>query len=104
VLAVCFILGNSSPEYRSHVANMQLVALCREKQYDHFQFYKPLMQDLKSLETDGIEIYRGKTVKGTATFISGDNLGSHSIGGLVENFSFAEFFCRYCLIDRPFSE
>lgn len=30
----------------------------------------------------------------------GDNLGSHMIGGFTENFSTAEYFCRYCLMTR----
>lgn len=31
-------------------------------------------------------------------FIAGDNLGSHAVGGFMENFSSAIYFCRYCLI------
>ena len=29
--------------------------------------------------------------------ITGDNLGSHCIGGCVENFIGCTFICRYCL-------
>ena len=32
--------------------------------------------------------------------ISGDNLGSHGVGGFVENFSVSHYFCRYCDIKR----
>lgn len=39
-------------------------------------------------------------VKGTLYCIAGDNLGSQCIGGFTENFSFSEYFCRYCLISQ----
>lgn len=39
-------------------------------------------------------------VKGALYCIAGDNLGSHCIGGFMENFSTSQYFCRYCLITR----
>jgi hypothetical protein len=39
-------------------------------------------------------------IVGTVFAITGDNLGSHCIGGYKENFSTSNFVCRYCLIDR----
>ena len=52
------------------------------------------------IKTDGIQMYTGKNIKGTLIFIGEDNLGGHSLGGLLENFSKAKYFCRYCLITR----
>jgi len=63
-------------------------------------FIKKLIQDLKDIEERGLEIMPNKTVRGTVSFISGDNLGSHSVGGYLENFSTSTYFCRYCLITR----
>lgn len=39
-------------------------------------------------------------MKGSLVFITGDNLGSHSLGGMTENFSRTQYFCRYCFISR----
>lgn len=43
----------------------------------------------------------GEIRKAIVCAIAGDNLGSHGIGGFVENFSTSSFFCRFCEIDRP---
>ncbi|KAI3354595.1 hypothetical protein L3Q82_019101, partial [Scortum barcoo] len=61
--------------------------------------FSELLADLKSLETDGINV-DGETVKGGLYCIAGDNLGSHFIGGFTENFSRSQYFCRYCEITR----
>ena len=100
MLAVYLSLGNLSPYLRSHINTIQLVALCREKTFDHAKVYGTIVEDIKKIETEGIEISPGQFVKGSVVFISGDNLGSHGLGGFVENFSKSKFFCRYCLIER----
>lgn len=81
---------------------MFLVLLCVENDLKRFganKVFSELLTDLKSLETDGINV-DGETVKGGLYCISGDNLGSHSIGGFTENFSHSVYFCRYCEITR----
>jgi len=92
-------LGNCDSDWRSAQSNIQLVALCKQD-FEHTQFYGPLVNGLRQIESAGIEIWPGKTVKGSLTFIAGDNLGSNGIGGFTENFSTSEFFCRFCLIPR----
>lgn len=58
-------------------------------------------EDLKNIETDGIQLQdSGRIIKGAVVFITGDNLGSHQLGGFTENFSTSTYFCRYCLITR----
>lgn len=60
----------------------------------------PLMQDLHTMQTVGVDL--GETYgvrKARVVFVLGDNLGSHMIGGFVENFS-GKYFCRYCLANR----
>lgn len=42
----------------------------------------------------------GQVCKGILRAIAGDNLGSHSIGGFLENFSGSKYFCRYCEINK----
>lgn len=51
------------------------------------------------MEQERVEI-EGKLIKGSLVFITGDNLGSHELGGFIANFSTSEYLCRYCLITR----
>ncbi len=83
---------------------MQLVLLCREqdfKFFGHDMVMGQLIKDLKDLEVSGIQMSSGEIRKAIVCAIAGDNLGSHAIGGFVENFSTSSFFCRFCEIDRP---
>lgn len=103
VLAVYFSLLNMPPHVRSNVDHMQLVLLCREKdfkEFGHAKVFSELLTDLKQLEENGITMGDELVVKGALYCIAGDNLGSHTIGGFTENFSSSEYFCRYCLISR----
>lgn len=47
-----------------------------------------------------IIVVSGEVRKGTLVFIAGDNLGSHGLGGYLENFSRSEYFRRHCTITR----
>ncbi|KAL0150086.1 hypothetical protein M9458_054611, partial [Cirrhinus mrigala] len=74
-----------------------------ESDYQFFgqeKVFSSLVEDLKELEQSGITLEMGQTVKAVVTAIVGDNLGSHSLGGFIENFSKSKNFCRYCLINR----
>lgn len=62
--------------------------------------FSAAVRDLKEMEETGIHGPDGSIVRGTVIAITGDNLGSHCIGGFTENFSKSRYFCRYCLIDR----
>lgn len=103
VLAVYFSLLNIPPHSRLNPDHMQLVLLCREKdfkEFGHDKAFSELLTDLKILEENGITIVDKSVVKGALYSIAGDNLGSHCIGGFTENFSSSEYFCRYCLLTR----
>lgn len=100
IIGVYLTLGNFRPHLRSVVDNTLLVLMCKEvdlKHFGHEKIFHELLEDLKELENNGIEIHN-ETVKGTLFCITGDNLGSHGIGGFTENFSTVEHFCRYCTI------
>ncbi|KAG9276085.1 hypothetical protein AMEX_G8349 [Astyanax mexicanus] len=102
ILGVYFTLANFDPFYRSSVEHLQLLLLCREvdfKYFGHDKVFSPLLSDIKELETNGLVIF-GNVVKATVFCIAGDNLGSHNIGGFIENFSTSTYFCRYCLATR----
>ena len=75
---------------------MQLVSFCREqdlKRFGHKAVFSHLIEDLKDLETNGITIAEGYIVKGTVCAITGDNLGSHCIGGFTPVNIFAGTVC-----------
>ena len=107
ILAVYYTLGNLHSSVRSAIDTMQLVLLCKEtdfkKQKDSgpVKLFQHLIKDLKKLENEGV--YLGDKwgrKRGTVAFILGDNLGSHMIGGYVENFSTCSHWCRYCLFPK----
>ncbi|CAI5685968.1 unnamed protein product [Oreochromis niloticus] len=103
VLAVYFSLLNIPPHARSNADHMQLVLLCREKdfkEFGHENVFSELLTDLKVLEENGITVADKPVVKGALYCIAGDNLGSHCIGGFTENFSSSVYLCRYCLLTR----
>ena len=83
---------------------IQLVLLSEEKHLTSLSSYKsffsPLIRNLKKQESEGINVGIGKSVCGTVAYISGDDLGSHWLGGFVCNFSSSSHFCRYCHVSR----
>lgn len=62
--------------------------------------FATLVKDLKDLKENGVVLADGKLHKGTLCAIAGDSLGSHYIGGFIDNFSKSIHFCRYCEIDH----
>lgn len=102
ILAVYFTICNLPAVYRSSIAQMQLVLLCKEidfKQFAANTVFRKLMQELSDIETSGVSTPSGKRLKGTVVAITGDNLGSHCIGGFAENFT-GLHVCRYCDCSR----
>lgn len=100
ILAVYYTIGNIYPYFRSKIDPMQLVLLCKQTDFElfgHEKVFRPLVRDLKKLEKGiaGPEILRGSVFA-----IIGDNLGSHCIGGFMENFSSSHYHCRYCFIHK----
>ena len=93
------------PEYlRSHINTIKLIGLVKEKDFNHDVVCGKIVEGLKRLQSCGIKINTDKIVKAVLLFMTGDNLGSHSLGGFTENFSRAEYFCRYCLVSRELFE
>ncbi|CAK8689047.1 unnamed protein product [Clavelina lepadiformis] len=105
IFAVYFALGNIYKHCRSKIDCFQLVLLCKEK-YLHLNsdymasLFAPLIADLKILENEGIDVGVGDKLRGTVLCITGDNLGSHWVGGFTTNFSSSCYMCRYCKIKR----
>ena len=102
LVGMYFTLSNFKTHLRSSVDHIQLVSLCKDIHYKEMKekVHEKLIKDLKIIETVGIEIQPGQTIKGTVICITADNLGAHSIGRFCENFSTVQNFCRYCLITK----
>ncbi|XP_049517976.1 uncharacterized protein LOC125943242 [Dermacentor silvarum] len=102
LLGVYMTLGNLPLHCRLQTASMQLVMLCRQRHVKEFslgQVLRPLTEDLVRLEATGM-IINGVKHNVRLSFIVGDNLGSHAVGGFTQNFSTSVYFCRYCLVRR----
>lgn len=99
IVAIYMALANIEPWLRMKIDHIQLVALFFEKDLKNFnfnEFLKPLVDDLKIIENDGIKIEKNVNILGTLVALVGDNLGSHQIGGFLESFQTNKYFCRYC--------
>lgn len=101
--AIYFTLRNLSPKGNSFLANIHLCALFHAqdlKRYGFSEILAPIVRDIKVLESDGIDIplYGGR-VRGSVVQVTGDNLGLHSLFGLVESFS-ARYCCRFCAAEK----
>ena len=103
ILAVYFTIGNLHVFSRSKVDGLQLVLLCKQclvKTSTIKAVFEPLIQELKVLETTGIDLGLGINTFGSVICVTGDNLGSHWLGGFSTNFSSGEHFYRVCSIKR----
>lgn len=97
---VYFTLKNLPPKCNSVLMNIHLATLFYTsdlKTYGFDEILKPLIHDLKILETQGIHLpYFEKPLFGSVIQITGDNLALNGLLGFVESFS-ATNFCRFCL-------
>uniref|UniRef100_A0A1B0D2M7 Uncharacterized protein n=1 Tax=Phlebotomus papatasi TaxID=29031 RepID=A0A1B0D2M7_PHLPP len=106
LIGVYLSVGNLKKYNRSQVNNLYLIALCNESNFKYFgpnKILNELVNDIKILERIGINVMHENVsynLRGSLFAILGDNLGSHQIGGFVENFSTSHYFCRICYITR----
>ena len=71
------------------------------KQYGLATLLKPLIEDLRILESDGIKFNCAGVFHhlfGSISFISADNLASHEIGCYFKGFSRGLHTCRSCMV------
>lgn len=102
MIGVYLVVGNLYPHNRGKIDNIQLILLCKDSYFKHFgpnTVLKPFIEDIKILETAGINVKfeTGEQIlKGSIVAVLGDNLGQNQIGGFNENFSAAINYCRFC--------
>ena len=105
ITGIYFVLGNLRPKHRSKLHVIQLAILCKAslvKKYGFAEILQPLIHDLKTLAEYGVQVeVNGESMsfKGCVTYLSGDNLACHSLGGYFESF-IARRPCRYCRVTK----
>ena len=64
------------------------------------EFFEPLIDDLKLLETEGIDVGFPCNVRGRVVCIARDNLGQHWIGEFTTSFNATSsaYVCRFCTV------
>ena len=96
-----FTTLNVPKELRSKLNGIFLTLLCKTQQLKRFGWdvlLKPLINDLKSLEVEGITVGYGDDsvkIKGSISCVVGDNLALNAIGGFSECFA-SGLCCRSC--------
>ena len=88
------------PALRSKIQSIQLCSLVLSrnwKKYGNEACNRNLIDDLKQLETEGIEISNPdkKLVRAGLAYIVGDNLGQHQVAEMNSVFS-SGYICRIC--------
>lgn len=94
-------------EYKSQLENIFLACLFParfRKQFGNKAVYRPVLNQLKKLETEGVKISINNhdyQVYFVVPLIVGDNLGLNQMLGFTESFK-ANYYCRFCF--KPKSE
>lgn len=103
ICAIYWVLANLPAKHTSSLHAIQLALLCKTnvvKEYDYSKVLHPLIQDLKTLEQQGVYVQQlGASVKGTVLHVLADNLGAHSLAGFQESFN-VNLPCRFCMATR----
>lgn len=91
-------IRNMDPKLKSKLSNIHLVALAKSNDikcggFDRIS--RKIVDELKALETTGINVKHSINLKAILINISCDNLGANSVHGFVESFA-ATYFCRIC--------
>lgn len=106
VCGIYFIIHNFPPKFTSQLQNMYLITICDTllvKKNGINAILEPFVQDLHTLETEGILINDGTYLKGTLVQVSFDNLGGNGIFGFVTCFQ-ANYYCRICFCPKAEEE
>jgi len=103
--AIYISVASVPVQYASLLENIFLAQLnfsTDRAQYGNKNTFHKIIQELKYLETEGIEIQTSEKnvrVYFTLLLILGDNLGLNSILGFSESF-ISYYFCRFCKIHK----
>lgn len=100
ICAVYFTIKNVSPQHRSKLDNIFLVALCnsddlKTKFTDFNDIWRVVVRDISQLES-GVYVGNGMKITGTLVHLLSDNLGANIALGFVERVGKSSFYCRFC--------
>lgn len=93
------------PEFSSTLDSIFTALVFRAKdrtEYGNYKTFRPLLEELKFLEREGVTLnlpQKTTTIYFKLGLIVGDNLGIHSIFGLIESFV-GNFSCRFCTLNK----
>ena len=98
IAALYYSIACFPPECMSAVENMflGLLFLSEDKVFKNQKVFKPIIDDLIDLETNGIEI-NGQRIYFCLSMILGDNLGMHELLGFTRGFN-SNHPCRICKV------
>lgn len=99
-----FTIQNLPKQYLSKVENTFLICLAhsddlKTKETDHNDLWRLVLEDVRYLETEGVDIGDGIVVRGSISYLTFDNLGGSQCLGLAES-SQAIYFCRICKMPK----
>ncbi|KAK3917100.1 LOW QUALITY PROTEIN: Putative thiol protease R355 [Frankliniella fusca] len=100
IVGIYMAFGNLPSEVRFKKDSIQLVGHVKQCDFSHEEVYGFIVSHIIKLQENGVNLPGFGNRRVQLAYIAGDNLGSHSLGGFVENFSRSEYFCRFCLINR----
>lgn len=105
ITAYYFIINNLPLKFQSNLKNIYLVALsdasdAKSELADAEVVIETIIEDLKSIERNGIVTCSGATLKGSLIGVIFDNLGGNNLFGFSGGFN-ANYYCRMCTTRRP---
>lgn len=97
-------IKNVPPQFASKTDAIYPCSLCysddlKTKYTDFNDIWHHVVSELSDIE-NGIDIGNGEVIHGTLAYFNSDNLGSNAALSLVQNFSRAYYFCRFCLCSK----
>ena len=101
ICAFYFSIGNIPVKFRSRLYTLQLLLLTKSRnvrKYGMASVLRSFVEDMKSLETEGISLTINNMTYhyfATISVVVADNLAAHQIGGYNESFSGLRI-CRFC--------
>lgn len=100
-----FMIMNTPNKSSLSSIHLALIAYASDvKEYGHAKVLRPLIEDLKRLET-GMQLEGGlnRKVFGTVVSLPGDNLAANETQGFVGSFS-ANYYCRLCKMHQSVAQ
>lgn len=104
ICSVYFSIHNMPAKYQSKLQNVYLICLAnsddiKTKQTDFNNIWKMIVDEIKVLETEGIDLENGKNIKGTLVQTAFDNLEANTSLGFAGSFA-SHKYCRHCLSSK----